>query len=68
VAHSTGDVVAAVADAVRENRRLVVTSGGHCLEGFVSDAEVEVILDVSPMKSIAFDAERGANQGNLGPA
>ena len=52
--------VAAVADAVREGRRLVVTSGGHCLEGFVSDPEVKVIVDVSPMKGIAFDAERGA--------
>lgn len=28
-AHSTDDVVAAVADAVRENRRLVVTSDGY---------------------------------------
>ena len=27
----TGEVVSAVEDAVREGRRLVVTSGGHCL-------------------------------------
>src|SRR5258708_40172688 len=47
---STEQVVAAVEDAVSEGRRLVVTSGGHCLEGFVSDPEVRVILDVSPMK------------------
>ena len=60
LAASTDDVVAAVADAVRENRRLVVTSGGHCLEGFVSDPDVKVIVDVSPMKRIAFDAARGA--------
>jgi hypothetical protein len=60
LARSTEDVVQAVADAVRENRRLVVTGGGHCLEGFVSDPEVAVIVDVSPMKAIAFDAERGA--------
>jgi len=60
LAHSTEDVVSAVADAVRENRRLVVTSGGHCLEGFVSDPEVKVIVDVSPMKRVAFDADRGA--------
>ncbi|HET7042162.1 MAG TPA: FAD-binding oxidoreductase [Gemmatimonadales bacterium] len=57
---STGQVVAAVEEAVREGRRLVVTSGGHCLEGFVSDPEVRVILDVSPMKRIDYDAERGA--------
>jgi FAD/FMN-containing dehydrogenase len=60
LAHSTDDVVSAVADAVREGRRLVATSGGHCLEGFVSDPEVKVIVDVSPMKRIAFDADRAA--------
>src|SRR5689334_15536248 len=60
LARSTGEVVAAVADAVGENRRLVVTGGGHCLEGFVSDPEAKVVIDVSRMKRIAFDAERGA--------
>jgi aclacinomycin oxidase len=60
LARSTDDVVAAVADAVREDRRLVVTSGGHCLEGVVSDPEVKVIIDISPMNAIAFDAERNA--------
>src|SRR5207247_11165934 len=57
---STDEVVAAVAEAVREGRRLAVTSGGHCLEGFVSDPNVRVILDVSPMKRIDYDGERGA--------
>ncbi|HUQ15013.1 MAG TPA: FAD-binding oxidoreductase [Gemmatimonadales bacterium] len=57
---STDEVVAAVEDAVREGRRLAVTSGGHCLEGFVSDPEVRVIIDVSPMKRVYYDAEMGA--------
>jgi FAD/FMN-containing dehydrogenase len=57
---STAQVAAAVEEAVREGRRLAVTSGGHCLEGFVSDPEVRVILDVSPMKRIDYDADRGA--------
>jgi len=52
---STQQVIAAVQDAVREGRRLVVTSGGHCLEGFVSDPDVRVIIDVSPMKRIYYD-------------
>jgi hypothetical protein len=60
LARSTDDVVAAVQDAVDEQRRLVVTSGGHCLEGFVSDPDVQAIVDVSPMKRIAYDAERRA--------
>src|SRR5215203_2121659 len=57
---STEQVVSAVEEAVGEGRRLVVTSGGHCLEGFVSNPEVRVILDISPMKRIYHDAERGA--------
>src|SRR3954463_6398517 len=57
---STEQVMAAVEEAVRDGRRLVVTGGGHCLEGFVSDPEVKVIVDISPMKGITFDANRGA--------
>ncbi|HTG33578.1 MAG TPA: FAD-binding oxidoreductase [Thermoanaerobaculia bacterium] len=57
---STDQVVSAVEEAVREGRRLAVTSGGHCLEGFVSNPEVRVILDVSPMKRVYYDADRGA--------
>ena len=57
---SSEDVIAAVEEAVGEQRRLVVTSGGHCLEGFVSDPDVRVILDVSPMKGVSFDPDMGA--------
>ena len=52
---STEAVVNAVQDAVDEGQRLVVTSGGHCLEGFVSDPDVRVIIDCSPMKRIYYD-------------
>jgi aclacinomycin oxidase len=58
--HSTDQVISAVQDAVREGRRVVVTSGGHCLEGFVSDGDVRVIVDVSSMKRIHYDADRRA--------
>ena len=47
---STDQMAAAVQEAVNEGRRLVVTSGGHCLEGFVSDPAVQVIVDVSPIR------------------
>ena len=57
---STEQVVQAVEEAVREGLRLVVTSGGHCLEGFVSDPDVRVIIDVSPMKRVYYDAEMRA--------
>jgi hypothetical protein len=58
--NSTSQVVSAVDEAVREGRRLVVTSGGHCLEGFVSDPDVRVIIDVSPMKRIYYDTDMRA--------
>src|SRR6478609_3826492 len=56
IVDSTEQVVSAVQDVVSEGRRLVVTTGGHCLEGFVSDPDVRVIVDVSPMKRIYYDA------------
>jgi len=55
VAASNADVVAAVQAAVDAGLRLAVTSGGHCLEGFVSDPEVRVLVDVSAMKRIEYD-------------
>jgi hypothetical protein len=60
VVGSTGDVVTAVQEAVKDGHRLVVTSGGHCLEGFVSDPEVRAIIDISPMKRVYHDEKMGA--------
>ena len=57
---ATDQVVSAVEEAVSEGHRLVVTSGGHCLEGFVSDPDVRVIIDISPMKRVYHDAEMRA--------
>ena len=45
VAHSSDEVVDAVQTAVSDGRRLVVTSGGHCLEAFVSDPDVRAIFE-----------------------
>jgi len=60
LAHSADEVVSAVQDAVCEGQRLVVTSGGHCLEGFVSNPDVRVIIDVSPMKRVYYDRHMAA--------
>lgn len=57
---SAHQVESALAAAVRSGRRVVVTSGGHCLEGFVADPDVSVILDISPMKRVYYDVERHA--------
>src|SRR5215471_15012670 len=58
--HSADEIVTAVQEAVSERRRLVVTSGGHCLEGFVSDLDVRVIIDISPMKRVYYDRHMNA--------
>lgn len=57
---STKDVVEAVQEAIDSKRRLVVRSGGHCLEGFVSDPAVQVLIDMSMMNGIGYDTERSA--------
>ena len=57
---STEQVVEAVQDAVRDNLRVAVRSGGHCLEGFVSDPAVRVVIDTSLMTGVSYDAEMGA--------
>jgi aclacinomycin oxidase len=57
---STEQVVDAVQDAVREGSRVAVRSGGHCLEGFVSDPAVRVVVDTSLMTDIYYDSEVGA--------
>jgi len=43
-ASSTEQVVTAVDEAVSEEQRFVVTSGGHCLEGFVSELQYSKLI------------------------
>ena len=54
------DVIDAVEEAVRKQQRVVARSGGHCLEGFVDDPSVRVIIDTSPMTGVYFDPEMSA--------
>ncbi|MBC9933149.1 FAD-binding oxidoreductase [Chitinophaga qingshengii] len=57
---STAEVVNAVQEAVSSKRRLVVRSGGHCLEGFVADPAVQVVIDMSLMTEVSYDKQRAA--------
>ncbi|QNP74829.1 FAD-binding oxidoreductase [Streptomyces roseirectus] len=57
---STEDAVAAVRDAFAAGKRVSLRSGGHCVEDFVYNPEVEVVLDLSQLDEIAFDADRQA--------
>lgn len=56
---TTREVERAVADAVRDGKRVTVRSGGHCYENFVGDG-AEVIIDLSAMRQVAFDRRRAA--------
>ncbi len=57
---STADAVHAVQEAVREGKRIAVRSGGHCVEDFVCNPDVEVVLDMTRMSRIEFDHARQA--------
>ena len=50
----------ALQETVNKNHRLAIRGGGHCLENFVSDDAVEVIIDISGIKGIQYDPEFNA--------
>ncbi|MEV1245694.1 FAD-binding protein [Nonomuraea sp. NPDC049750] len=60
VVGSTDQAVRAVSEAVRSGRRVAVRSGGHCFENFTADPAVRVLLDLSPMDEVGYDADRRA--------
>ncbi|WP_431907646.1 FAD-dependent oxidoreductase [Nonomuraea jabiensis] len=60
VAGSTEQVARAVQDAVRTGRRVAVRSGGHCFENLTADPAVRMLLDLSPMDAVGYDADRRA--------
>ncbi|MGW6741574.1 FAD-binding oxidoreductase [Streptomyces sp. NPDC055025] len=57
---STDQVVQAVNEAVAAKKRVAVRSGGHCLENFVDDPNISVVIDLSEMRSVYFDAGMNA--------
>lgn len=57
---TTDQVVAAVEEAVAHGKKIVARSGGHCFENFTASPDVEVIVDLSQMSAVYYDAERRA--------
>ncbi|MEJ7588820.1 MAG: FAD-binding protein [Ferruginibacter sp.] len=57
---STEELAIAFQETVSKHQRLAIRGGGHCLEDFVSDEAVEVIIDISRMKGIRYDPEFNA--------
>ncbi|WP_344670164.1 FAD-binding protein [Catenulispora yoronensis] len=56
----TAQVVAAVENAVATGRRVAVRSGGHCFEDFTTTPDIRLLIDVSGLDHVGFDAERRA--------
>ena len=60
IASSPDDVAVALEQAASKNQRVTVQSGGHCLEGFVSDPEIRIVIDTSLLSSVHYDRQLGA--------
>lgn len=60
VVGSTEQVAAAVREALQAGKRIAVRSGGHCLEDWVDNPSVRVIIDMSGMTEVYFDPQRNA--------
>ncbi|MEV6412427.1 BBE domain-containing protein [Kribbella sp. NPDC051718] len=54
---TTEQVVQAVQEAVRTGKRLSVRGGGHCFEDFVYNPDIQVVIDLSRMKAVYYDAQ-----------
>jgi aclacinomycin oxidase len=57
---NTEQVIDALNEAVQAGKRVVVRSGGHCFEDFTASPDVEVLIDMSAMDDVFYDAERSA--------
>ena len=53
-------VLQIVQQAATAGKRVTVRSGGHCYCDFVSNAETQVIIDLSGMHAITYDTTRNA--------
>ncbi|WP_069885824.1 FAD-binding oxidoreductase [Streptomyces luteocolor] len=56
--YSADQVVDAVREAVTAGKRVAVRSGGHCYEGFTTDPEIKVVIDLSELTDVSYDAGR----------
>jgi hypothetical protein len=62
----TEALISALQSAVDSGLHVVVRGGGHCLENFVADPAVQVIIDISQLKGIRYDPEKNAIEVKAG--
>ncbi|MCX4469515.1 FAD-binding protein [Micromonospora sp. NBC_01655] len=60
IVHTAAQIAAVLNEAVATGKRVVVRSGGHCFESLVDDPAVQIIIDVSEMRAVYYDAVRQA--------
>ncbi|MEE4545245.1 FAD-binding protein [Streptomyces sp. V4-01] len=60
VVDNPGQIPAIVAAAVKAGKRLSIRSGGHCLEDFVYNPDVKVVVDLTNMNRVYYDATYNA--------
>ena len=63
---TTEELTDALQYAVHKGYRLAIRGGGHCLENFVSNPEVDVVVDISGMKGVRIDEDRNAIEVKAG--
>lgn len=57
---TTDQVIEIVSEAVRDNKRIALRSGGHCFENLVFNDETEIIVDMRLMDHVGYDEEHHA--------
>ena len=60
LAENTAQVVQVVRKAVAGGKRLTVRGGGHCWEDWVFNPDVRVVLDMTKMNKVYYDARMNA--------
>ncbi|MEU1120031.1 FAD-binding protein [Streptomyces sp. NPDC005879] len=53
---SADQVVDAVKEAVAAGKRVAVRSGGHCYENFTTSSDIKVLIDLSQLTAVTYDA------------
>ena len=57
---TTEELTDALQYAVDKNYRIAIRGGGHCLENFVSNPDVNIVIDISTIKGVRYDQAMNA--------
>ncbi len=66
VVDNTDALADALQATINAGLHLAIRGGGHCLENFVADPAVQVVIDISQLKGIRYDPEKNAIEVKAG--